>query len=147
MTTRWQTRIRTRRFPLYGAGFALLLSAAIIAPSAIAQQDQNTQPRLSISGVPILLPAEEDLADITIDPSLRRYVRELAADDYFAREEASESLMAMRPPIDQLCALLSEDTLTHEQRHRLLAVLQHRIITVPRAARASTLGVLAHVDP
>ncbi len=111
----------------------MVLVCGFSAPS-FGQGDADSSRPLSTAGVPILLPTEEELHEVAIEPEVRELVRKLGSPLFETREEASDALQAMRPGIPQLCGLLGESDLSHEQRHRLLIVLKDRIITVPRAA-------------
>ncbi len=80
------------------------------------------------------LPSAEDLKAIRIDPDLEELVARLADPSYSSREEATAALVKREDDLVPLYAVLSRGGLTPEQRHRLLSVVQERLLNVPRGA-------------
>ncbi len=98
------------------------------APSNAAQQALPTVqqgPRL---------PSPEELEAVRIDAELDRIVAGLTDPLYGNREEATAALLERKDDLVQLYAVLSRGGLTAEQRHRILSVIQERLLNVPRGA-------------
>ena len=76
----------------------------------------------------------EELKSIAIDGDLLASVQLLDSDDYPAREKATAQLRQDETRRIQMYALLSRDTLTPEQRYRLLRIVRDQLINMPRGA-------------
>jgi hypothetical protein len=121
--------------------FALSLSAlsiAILGPSAPGQQDGNFQPFIQTQDNPDL-DLEDPLANIEtegveVPPRLRELVQKLDAESYEARESAMNEVVVGDFDLAQLYVLLNENSLTLEQRHRLLVAAGNKLRAAPRGA-------------
>jgi len=124
-------RPRTRRRrPRLGVA-ALLLAGALMAEANAQISPPAAGPALH---VPPLLPDRDDLAGLRVDPAVRRLAERLDDASFRTREEAMEALRDAEVDVAQLCALLAEETLSAEQRCRLLMILQRQLIFTPRGA-------------
>jgi hypothetical protein len=108
---------------------------------AVAQQNalRVVQPS-RLPNVDIILPSDEELSRIVIDPSLLALVAELDSDSFAAREKATAELIAARYDDDQLYAILSRHPLSVEQRSRLVVVATERLADRPRGAIGISMG-------
>ena len=116
---------------------------ALCVPSAFAQDvgqeppAQPTpprQPRSSASRSAVTLPSPDQLKEIKIDAGLVLSIEQLGNSTYATREEAMVELLNGGFAKDQIYAALARLRLTAEQRHRLLVVVQNRLLTTPRGA-------------
>lgn len=80
------------------------------------------------------LPSEERLQRIEIDPRLLEHVDQLDAPDFRTRERATSEIVAAMYRREMLYAVLARETLSVEQRHRLLSVLRQTLLDAPRGA-------------
>jgi hypothetical protein len=110
---------------------ALLLAGALVMEANAQINPPADGPALH---VPPLLPDRDDLADLRVDPAIRRLAERLDDPSFSAREEAMEALQDAEVDVAQLCALLAEETLSAEQRCRLLMILRRRLVYTPRGA-------------
>jgi len=117
-------------------GVALLVSVA----SASAQNERprivqlnRPAPPASIN-VPTSLPTEAEIASITVDPEVRHLVAKLDDASYDEREDAMRALTDRRVDVHQLCAVLSDPSLSSEQRYRLVHLLRRQLLYAPRGA-------------
>ncbi|MHC4910571.1 MAG: PDZ domain-containing protein [Planctomycetota bacterium] len=104
------------------------LVATVVAPTATAQQPGGMRSST------VLLPDPGVIARIEIDTKVLDLVARLGHDRFSERDAATRELETL--PVDrlQLYAVLQEVDLTVEQRHRLLSIVRHRLINMPRGA-------------
>ncbi len=116
---------------------------ALCAPSALAQDvgqeppaqpTSPRQPRPGVSRSALTLPSPAQLQKIEIDAGLVLCIDRLGNSTYATREEAMVELLNGGFVKDQIYAALAKLRLTAEQRHRLLVVVQDRLLTTPRGA-------------
>ncbi len=121
--------------------------AALCAPGAFAQTNVQeppappqvqtiplVQPRSGASRSAATLPSRDQLKEIKIDARLLVCIERLGDSTYATREEAMVELLNGGFVKDQIYAALAKLRLTAEQRHRLLVVVQNRLLTTPRGA-------------
>ena len=94
------------------------------APGASSAATQPATP-----AVPI-----ENLPHVQVDPALRDAAAQLDDPSFTVRDQATDRLMDKAIDTPQLYALLAGNDLTPEQRYRLLAILQTRLLKSPRGA-------------
>jgi len=119
-----------RRWPRRAVA-ALLLAGVLVAEANAQISPPAAGPALH---VPPVLPDHDDLAGLRVDPAVRRLAERLDDASFGAREEAMEALRDAEVDVAQLCVLLAEETLSAEQRCRLMMILQRRLIFTPRGA-------------
>jgi len=109
-----------------------------ISPEAPAQPQVRSsppgQPRSIASPSAETLPSLDQLKKIVIDAGLLLCIDRLGDSTYATREEAMVELLNGGFIKDQMYAALAKLRLTAEQRHRLLVVVQDRLLTTPRGA-------------
>lgn len=117
-----------------------LLFAAVVlilATPAFAQRDfrrmQRDDPLLTIDqiGPPFNL---DELRDVSVEPAVLELVQKLDSPDFKEREAATEVLRTSDQWRMQMYALLAGETLTVEQRCRLLQVIRAQLVNMPRGA-------------
>ena len=81
-----------------------------------------------------LLPTDDELDRVTIEPSLRELVASLRSPVWKTRNQATSELEDRRFGNQQLLAAMRQLDLDQEQRARLLAVLSRRILDAPSGA-------------
>lgn len=94
--------------------------------------DQFNQPDRYDSVAPSF--SREQLKNIAIDADVLEIVRLLDSDDYTTREKATDQLRKDEARRMQLYALLAGDSITPEQRYRLLQIVRDQLINTPRGA-------------
>jgi hypothetical protein len=128
--------------PVYVPSPRLAIAIAIAAgclalpgPPAAAQID------IRLDGRPVRLPQQqeamlnsEELAAIDIDPALLSVVQQLDDPSFAAREAAMARLLELAPDKFHLYAILERDSLTAEQRYRLVAAVRDHLLNLPRGA-------------
>ena len=82
----------------------------------------------------VTVPSPEQLDRVDVSAGLEATVERLNHIDYVQRERASVALLAPSFRQIEIYAVLNRNTLTAEQRHRLLAAAQERLLTKPRGA-------------
>ena len=118
-----------------------------LAEAAIGQQPQavilETPPSASPSPISdaTALPTDQELAFVTVDPSLADLVAKLDDPVFAIREAAMQRLLDWTVDRRQICKMLAGKRLSLEQRHRLLLVLRDDLLNAPRGA----IGI--SVDP
>jgi hypothetical protein len=82
------------------------------------------------------LPTDKQLAAISIAPEVRAAVSSLASNDWAERERTEAQLVASEDPSlqNQLMAVVVQDELEPEQRHRIVSIIVRRLIETPRGA-------------
>lgn len=80
------------------------------------------------------LPSPQELATVEIDEALEQFVARMGDPLYAVREAATAELMATSVDRLELYALLARGGLTAEQRYRVLAVVEDRLLNEPRGA-------------
>lgn len=95
---------------------------------------RTTQTPLAIQLETVQLPSSEELAAVEIEPDLDRIVSRMGDSLYSNREEATAELLERGVDLLQLYAALARGGLTPEQRHRILSVIQDRLLNTPRGA-------------
>lgn len=122
--------------------WACAVLTALCAPRAIAQ-DAARQPQVQTAPRPSrsieswaasMLPSHEQLKKIEIDAEVLLCIDRLGDSTYATREEAMVELLNGSFVKDQIYAALVKLRLTSEQRHRLLVVVQDRLLATPRGA-------------
>ncbi len=128
-----------------------LLALALVLSGVRSLHAQNDPPRVKITpGIALqlnepvftstlngemILPTAEELKNVKIDPALRAIVQQLEDPSFAVREQATKQLIENAPDKMQLYALLyGEETLTPEQRYRLLGALRESLLSIPRGA-------------
>jgi hypothetical protein len=112
---------------------AHLIAALAIAVSSFAARAAD---------VPPALPSIERVAAVeSFDSELLALVAQLNDATYQRRERAMRTLLDERFDNLQLCALLSREDLSLEQRHRLLFVLCEQIVNTPRGALGISMRI------
>jgi hypothetical protein len=123
-----------------GAPARRLAAAALglaLAMPAHAQRDfrrmQRDEPLLTIDqiGPPFSL---DELRDVSVEPAVLDLVQRLDSPDFKEREAASEALRTNDGWRMQMYALLAGETVTVEQRCRLLQVIRAQLVNMPRGA-------------
>lgn len=120
----------------------LLLGVAVLASAttAFAQNDRRVIVQLnraappSSINVPSSLPTDEVIASIAVDPEVSYLVAKLDDTSYDERETAMRTLSELRVDVRQLCAVLSDTSLSSEQRYRLVLLLRQQLLYAPRGA-------------
>lgn len=79
---------------------------------------------------------DDDSSPMDVEPSaaLLAAVSRLDAGDFTDRERALNELIALDPPLAEIRTLLRRDSLSLEQRHRLLQAARQQLIDKPRGA-------------
>ena len=108
-----------------------MLLATTLATTAMAQ---NRNPGFPQQVSTPDLPSAADLANVRVDDEVFALAGELSSDSFEQRELASMRLREGEYDRRQLYALLYTERLESEQRHRLLQVLRHRLVSTPRGA-------------
>ncbi len=80
------------------------------------------------------IPTAEELRSVTVPAELDEGVSLLGDPSYAVREEATAKLVEGAFRKEEVYAVLAQRSLSAEQRHRLLEVLHHRLIRMPRGA-------------
>lgn len=75
-----------------------------------------------------------DVENIEVNPALRALVQQLDDESYEVREQASKAISAGDFELSHVCSLLLDDTLSLEQRHRVLGVAREVLLRTPRGA-------------
>jgi len=120
--------------------WACVLPALFLTAAATAQQDQpriDVRKQLQAAARPATMryvPSAADLAQVAIDPDLERLLTRLGDPVYGVREQAMAALVTGDFTNRQLYAALATRPLAAEQRHRLLTVVQDRLLNTPRGA-------------
>ena len=138
------------RLPHSAASCVILLLVGGLASPAFAQKPIDDVlpkgrfvPQVNPRGIMRIQVREATLSDFVeiksilsaaIPPSVHALVARLDDPSYELREEATAELRANLSPDEVLLAVLEKESLTAEQRHRLLKVLQWRIQDRPRGA-------------
>lgn len=78
--------------------------------------------------------AEFATEEVELSEVLLRLVEQLDSGDFRRREDATDRLLAYDPSVAQLRAMLASETLTLEQRHRLLTAARVKLLKTPRGA-------------
>jgi len=127
------------------AACAVLLAAAptsaqIVAPDQMLSRQRREgllrdalQPPL-MRVTEELLPPRELLSRTPVSEEVQAAVADLDHDSWARREEAARVLRDGSFADEELMAVLTRETLSPEQRHRVLAVLAERLSTAPRGA-------------
>jgi len=102
--------------------------------AASAQQPGQPESNDPATAQTNTVPSASELTNIQIDPRLRRLVRQLDDPIYETRHTATVQLREMDIDRKQFYALLEEQTLTVEQRHRLVDIVRYRLLHAPRGA-------------
>jgi hypothetical protein len=111
---------------------ALLLASP--APSAALQRAiTNTGEIIPESNAPLEF-SRYDFSDVEISAELLQLVDRLGSEDFAEREEATQALLEREFDREQVYAVLSQQELTAEQRHRLLGVVIDHLAGTPRGA-------------
>ena len=137
-----QTIHHTRGWPIT-ARTVVVATIVCLADAAIGQQPQAVilePPPSSISDA-TALPTDQELAFVTVDPSLADLVAKLDDPVFAIREAAMQRLLGGLVNRRQVCKVLARKDLTPEQRHRLLVCLRDDLLNAPRGA----IGI--SVDP
>lgn len=122
---------------------AVVLAAACstgMAAGASAARLQDT-----VSGIPesasdtafrppSIIPDDDALHTLPIDPAVRALVDRLGGPSYAERMDAARRIVERDTDPAQLIALLLRDELDAEQRYRVLGVLRELIVQAPRGA-------------
>ena len=90
-------------------------------------------PPASIS-VPMSLPPDDVLDSVVVDPEVQHLVARLGDASYAEREVAMRMLSDLRVDVNQLCAVLTDERLSPEQRYRLVLLLRRSLLGAPRGA-------------
>lgn len=120
------------RWPIT-ARIVVVATIVCLADAAIAQQPQAVilvRPPSSIFDA-IALPTDQELAFVTVDPSLADLVAQLEDAVFGTREEAMQRLLDWTVDRRQICKMLAGKRLSLEQRHRLLLVLRDDLLHGP----------------
>ena len=129
------------------ARIVVVATTVCLADAAIGQQPQavilETSPSASPSPISdaTALPTDQELAFVTVDPSLADLVAKLDDAVFGTREQAMQRLLDWTVDRRQICKMLAGKRLSLEQRHRLLLVLRDDLLNAPRGA----IGI--SVDP
>ncbi len=121
----------------------VVATIACLADAAIGQQPPVVilEPPPSFISDATALPTDQELAFVTVDPSLADLVAKLEDGVFGTREEAMQRLLDWTVDRRQICKMLAGKRLSLEQRHRLLLVLRDDLLNAPRGA----IGI--SVDP
>jgi hypothetical protein len=122
----------TFAFVVYG--FSLI---ALFANQTVTAQDlQNwrTIRQDEIFEMAKSLPSREALSSINVDQAVREMVEKLDDESFAVREQATQSLLSLEIDRSQIYAVLEFDSLTAEQRYRLLTVVREMLTRMPRGA-------------
>lgn len=112
--------------------------AAMLASSMFSQQSAPAQ-QLNLRVVPqvqsqLVLPTREQLRSVQVDSILRELAGQLDDEDYRVRERASRELVERAADKMQLFAMLIDESLSTEQRYRLMYVVRDFVMSAPRGA-------------
>jgi hypothetical protein len=111
---------------------AILL--AIAAPaSALQRAITSTGEIIPHRNAPVRF-ALHDFNNVAIDPALQQLVDKLGSSEYAQREQATHELREREFDREQMYAVLAQQELNAEQRHRLLSVIIERLANTPRGA-------------
>ena len=104
-----------------------------LADAAIGQQPQAMilEPQPSSISDATALPTDQELAFVTVDPSLADLVAKLDDAVFGTREQAMQRLLDWTVDRRQICKMLAGKRLSLEQRHRLLLVLRDDLLHAP----------------
>ena len=120
------------RWPIT-AWIVVVATIVCLAGAAIGQPGQaetSEPPPISISDA-TALPTDQELAFVTVDPSLAELVAKLDDPAFATREAAMQRLLGGIVNRRQVCKVLARKDLTPEQRHRLLLVLRDDLLHGP----------------
>ena len=125
------------------ARIVVVATTVCLADAAIGQQPQAMllEPQPSSISDATALPTDQELAFVTVDPSLADLVAKLDDAVFGTREQAMQRLLDWTVDRRQICKMLAGKRLSLEQRHRLLLVLRDDLLNAPRGA----IGI--SVDP
>ncbi len=137
-----QTVHHARRWPIT-ARTVVVSTIVCLAEAAIGQQPQAEilEPEPSSISDATALPTDQELAFVTVDPSLADLVTKLDDPVFAIREAAMQRLQGGIVNRRQVCKVLARKDLSPEQRHRLLVCLRDDLLNAPRGA----IGI--SVDP
>ena len=116
-------------WPFLAAAFLALAQSAHAWQRAITRTGERI-------GIEDQIPefGRSDFSDVVIDPALQQLVDRLASDDYAQREEATNALFEKEFDRQQIYAILTQQELNAEQRHRLLSCVIAQLLNTPRGA-------------
>lgn len=86
------------------------------------------------SNLVTVIPDDEDLRELPLDEQFAQTLANLDADDFAARQRATFDLIDARISQMQFYAALARGGLSAEQRHRLLKIIEERLLYQPRGA-------------
>jgi membrane-associated protease RseP (regulator of RpoE activity) len=115
------------------ARIVVVATIVCLADAAIGQQPQavisepSPRPMSDATG----LPTDQELAFVTVDPSLADLVAKLEDAVFGTREQAMQRLLDWTVDRRQICKMLAGKRLSAEQRHRLLLVLRDDLLHGP----------------
>ncbi|MCH8152002.1 MAG: PDZ domain-containing protein [Planctomycetes bacterium] len=139
--------------PTHNASVVLIVTAALAAGMAnhcLAGQEEpegrgtHGEPQMGAPRVvgPLAFPTRQELASVDVTAQVMALVARLDHPCYREREAATKALQDAPDDQRQLYAVLARETLTTEQRHRLLAVVRQRLLNTPRGA----LGISMQIE-
>ncbi|MCA9286678.1 MAG: PDZ domain-containing protein [Phycisphaerales bacterium] len=99
-----------------------------VAASLLVASSATAQTLFDPPSTPELRGADE------LDPRIVELVAQLGDPTWSRRERAEATLLELRVPVEQLVGALEQSSLDVEQRHRLLAIVRDRILSMPRGA-------------
>ncbi len=128
---RWAQKIHHARGWPITARTVVVATIVCLADAAIGQQPQavilEPPPISDATG----LPTDQELAFVTVDPSLSDLVAKLDDPVFAIREAAMQRLLGGIVNRRQVCKVLAGTRLSLEQRHRLLLVLRDDLLHAP----------------
>lgn len=115
------------------ARIVVVATIVCLAAAAIGQQPQAVilEPSPNPSSDATTLPTDQELAFVTVDPSLADLVAKLDDAVFGTREQAMQRLLDWTVDRRQICKMLAGKRLSLEQRHRLLLVLRDDLLHAP----------------
>lgn len=131
--------------PTHNASVVLIVTAALVAGMAnhgLAGQEEpegrgtHGDPQMEAPRAvgPLAFPTRQELASVNVTAQVMALVARLDHPCYREREAATQALQDGRDNQRQLYAVLAQEALSAEQRHRLLAVVRQRLLNTPRGA-------------
>jgi|SoiMethySBSTD1v2_1073268.scaffolds.fasta_scaffold00116_27 PDZ domain-containing protein len=117
----------------------MLLSCCDVAGAVNVRRGRRGEWRRqqeALSAIDLSMPPIDfdSLQDVVIEPEVRTVVDQLDSEDFTQREAASDALRSKDQWRQQIYALLAGETLSVEQRCRLLQVVRDQLVNTPRGA-------------
>ena len=127
--------LRTRTYSALAAVLGVVIVLVVSTPRAVfAQQPAQPDWNDPTSAPADVLPMQAELARVRIDARVRRLVQQLDHAEYDQRQAATVQLQELDVDRKQFYALLNNEPLTIEQRHRIINIVRYRLVEAPRGA-------------